>query len=273
MNEKVIVTLTTYHKRITNIPIVLDTIFSQSVPPDHVVINLAFEEFIPKQIQHYLDEHSIEVFRVPDTKVYKKLIPTLKRYPEDCIISIDDDILYPVGMIEDFVSMHKKYPEFPISGNQEVYYGMQCHCGCASLVKAEFLGSYMDLIGDDVIAHCSCDDLVYTYFSNKNNRPYIRTNGLYYLNLPSYNPVGSYSDGEAGHGGLFKTYNYLVNRWGDIPMTFFQYDDVFRDRIVKDVLKSYKNLGREENKLTASYKLGDSILKPLKAIRDAIRRD
>ena len=272
MSERIIVTLTTYHKRINNIPVVLDTIFSQSLPPDLVVMNLAFDEIVPEIVQRYIDEHSIEIQRVPDTKVYKKLIPTLKKYPEDCIVTIDDDLLYPSGMIEDFISVHKQYPGFPISGNQEVYYGMQCHCGCASLIKAEYLGADIDLIDDDTIKHCPCDDIVYTYFSNKNLHPYLRTKGLYYLNLPSYNPVGSYSDNEVGRRGLFNTYNYLVNRWGELPLNFFQYNEEYRDLIMRDILKSYKNLGREENQSTISYRLGDFLLRPLKRIRDKFQR-
>ena len=272
MSERIIVTLTTYHKRINNIPVVLDTIFSQSIPPDLVVINLAFDEIVPDVIQHYIDEHSIEIHRVPDTKVYKKLIPTLKRYPEDCIIVIDDDLLYPPGMIEDFVFIHKQYPDFPISGNQEVYYGMQCHCGCASLIKAEFLGSDINLIDEDTIKHCPCDDIVYTYFSNKNLHPYLRTNGLYYLNLPSYNAVGSYSENEVGRRGLYNTYNYLVNRWGDLPLNFFMYNEDYRDLIMPAILKSYKNLGREENQSTISYRLGDFLLRPIKTLRDRFQR-
>lgn len=268
MSERIIVTLTTYYKRINNVPVVLDTIFAQSLPPDLVVINLAFDEIVPENVQRYIDEHSIEIYRVPDTKVYKKLIPTLKRYPDDNIFVIDDDLLYPRGMIEDFVSVQKQHPGFPISGNQEVYYGMQCHCGCASLIKAEFLGADIDLIDDETINNCPCDDIVYTYFSNKNRHPYLRTKGLYYLNLPAYNSVGCYSEDEVGRRGLYNTYSYLVNRWGELPLNFFQYSEEYRDLIMPDILKSYKNLGREENQSTISYRLGDFLLRPFKKIRD-----
>ena len=41
MQERIIVTMTTYSKRIGNIPAVLDTIFKQTIHPDIVVINLA----------------------------------------------------------------------------------------------------------------------------------------------------------------------------------------------------------------------------------------
>ena len=42
-----------------------------------------------------------------------KIIPTLKLYPNDCIIGIDDDWLYPPTMIEDLWNTHIKYPNNP----------------------------------------------------------------------------------------------------------------------------------------------------------------
>ena len=129
MQERIIVTMTTYNKRIGNIPTVLDTIFKQTIHPDIVVINLAYEEIIPDKVQIYMETHNIEVNRVPDTKVYKKIVPTLKKYPDDCVINIDDDKLYPPEMIADFMDIHKKYPNNPISGNRQVFGGRQCHHG------------------------------------------------------------------------------------------------------------------------------------------------
>ena len=83
MTERIIVSLTTWSKRIGNIPVVLDTIFNQTVQPDLVVLNLAHDEIIPEDVKHYINSHNIEINRVKDTKVYKKLIPTLKKYPND----------------------------------------------------------------------------------------------------------------------------------------------------------------------------------------------
>ena len=79
MAEKntVIVTLTSYGPRLGNLPTVLDTIYRQTVPPDLVVLNLARDEIIPIEVLNYLSEHNVEINRVDDTRVYKKLIPTL----------------------------------------------------------------------------------------------------------------------------------------------------------------------------------------------------
>lgn len=270
--EKIIVTLTSYHKRIDNIPSVLDTIFSQTLMPDLVVINLAFNEPIPERVQSYIDSHEIEVNRVPDTKVYKKLIPTLKKYPNDCIIAIDDDFLYPQGMIEDFVSIHRLYPFFPISGSTFVDFGVQCHCGCASLTKAEFFGEYLDYIDNEIINNCPSDDIVYTFFSNMNNHPYIRTKGTYFMNLTPFNSCDSYSDNYVREMGIYESFKYLENRFGKLPLSFLFYDEENGSLIINDIFAYYRNLGREEEHTTISYRIGDFFLKPFKIIRNMWRK-
>lgn len=276
MKERIIISLTTWSKRINNIPAVLDTIFKQTVSPDLVVLNLAMDEVVPKDVQHYIDYHNIEINRVPDTKVYKKLIPTLKKYPNDCVISIDDDWLYPEGMIEDFVDIHNRYPNFPVSGNNIVMNGMQCHCGCASLQKACYLGEFIEYIDQGVINNCVSDDIVYTFFSNKAGHPYIRTSELYYENMTPYNNEISYSDSDVGLNGIKKSYDYLVKRYGKIDNIFHPYiNDIYLSDLL---LKIYnRDVEREswiacrkienEIKQTKAFRIGSFLLRPLIWIR------
>ena len=86
--------MTSYGRRINNLPKVIDSIFNQTVQPNLIVLNLAYDEIIPRDVESYLKKQGIEINRVPDTKVYKKLIPTLKKYTEALVISIDDDFFY-----------------------------------------------------------------------------------------------------------------------------------------------------------------------------------
>lgn len=279
MTERIIVSLTTYSKRISNIPAVLDTIFSQTQKPDLVVLNLAFEELIPVDVQKYIDTHNIEVNRVLDTKVYKKLIPTLKRYPNDCVITIDDDFLYPEGMIEEFVSIHHIWPDHPISGNREFFSGMKCHCGCASLTKACYYGRYLENIDDDVIRNCPSDDLVYTYFATKNGHPYIKTRGLYFVNMQSYNEVEGYSVAMGGGDEIYDSLDYLIARFGKIDdkaLMWRKYLNIVKNETQRDILcdildSYYKDGVREGCNIiysTKSYRLGDFILKIGKKIKN-----
>lgn len=270
--EKIIVTLTSYSQRMNNLPTVLDTIFAQTVLPDKVVLNLAFEETIPNALSDYIDKHDIEVFRVQDTKVYKKLIPTLLRYPEACVISVDDDWFYPQGMIEDFMDIHQRYPNNPISGNREVCYGMQCHCGCASLTKKEFFGDWLDVVDETLILNCPCDDLVYSYFASRSGHPYIRTKNEYFINMTPCNEGVSYSETEADVFGMERTMSYLNEKFGEKPVSFSGYiEDKYLCDFMEDLFaKTIKQEKRDlEGKIRSSYayRFGKFLLRPFSWIR------
>lgn len=280
MKERIIVSLTTWSKRIGNIPVVLETIFNQTRQPDFVVLNLAYDEIIPENVQHYIDSHNIEINRVVDTKVYKKLIPTLKKYPNDCVISIDDDWLYPKEMIADFVSIHEQYPYFPVSGNNIGLFGLQCHCGCASLTKAEYMGKYLNLFDQDVIDCCPSDDIVYTFFCNKAGHPYIRTKGLYFRNLVPYNDEDSYSDNYGGHMRISNSFQYLSNRFGKIDNPFSAYiKDEYIAQQIKDIfdycLQHQSKIVQQETTLkiqnSYSYRIGNSLIKPITFLKRILR--
>ena len=270
--ERVIVSLTTYSRRIGNIPTVLETIFNQTTTPDLIVLNLAIDEIIPDEVQKYIDSKPIEVNRVPDTKVFKKLIPTLKKYPNDVVISIDDDWLYPTEMIEDFVSVHNKYPNYPISGNKSAFCCMQCHCGCASLQKGSFWGDYLNAIDYELISSCPSDDMVYTYLSNLAGHPYIRTQGLYFHNMKPFNAVNGYSEMMSDQT-IIQSYLYLLKRYGMVNGIKFYMDDDYGNFIVNDIVNKSNNkfieCKQELESICKSktFQMGSFILHPIQFLR------
>lgn len=273
MNERIIVSLTSYKPRLANLPIVIDTIFAQTVPPDLIVLNLAYDEILPDNVADYLTTHGVEIFRVADTKVYKKLIPTLKRYPNDAVITIDDDFLYPDGMIEEFLTIHENYPDNPIGGSHWSYNGlMMCHCGCASLTKACFLGKYINQIDDQLIAQCSSDDIVYAYLSVLNGHPYICTWNEYFLNMQPYNETESYSEKIVGDNGQQDTFNYMEERFGKLPEFFSAYmeDSAFANtfhHMMTNEIDLRVQTEAEKIHSTHAYRLGKALLKPFHWIK------
>lgn len=258
--------MTSYGRRINNLPRVIDSIFNQTVQPNLIVLNLAYDEIIPRDVESYLKKQGIEINRVPDTKVYKKLIPTLKKYTEALVISIDDDFLYPPEMIEEFMRIHIKYPNFPISGNKVVYKGMQCHCGCASLTRAKFFGDYLSFIDDEIIKECPSDDMVYTYLSSKAGHPYICTENDYFINMESYGEDAEtgYSETINGDIGIIRTFDYLSKKFGPIDNIV---DSYINDSYIANIIKNIhcNNLWEQEYIIRSSrpYRIGKKILKPL----------
>lgn len=206
--------MTTWKARIANIPVVLDSIYKQMLLPDKVVINLAYSEEIPPIVQDYITKHGVEVFRTKDTKVYKKLIPTLLRYPDACVINIDDDFIYPSEMIADFMDMHRKYPNHPVSGNRYLMGGMVSHCGCASLTKLEYFGDYLHYVDDNFINNCPSSDVAFTYFAALSGHPYLESKGLYFTNMQTFNEVNPYSP--SFDDGIDRSFRYLTGRFGEM---------------------------------------------------------
>ena len=108
--KQIIISLTSWKKRIQNVPMVIQSILTGTKPPDKIVLNLSTDEFLlkDKELPTYLlmlkETNKIEINWVKEnTKAFKKIIPTMKLYPESIIISIDDDIIYPEFFLEKMV--------------------------------------------------------------------------------------------------------------------------------------------------------------------------
>lgn len=125
-NTEVIVSLTTYSKRVWDIHLVLESIAQQTVLPNRVILWLAEDEFcldaLPVSLFSRL-RFGLDIRFCRDIKSYKKIIPTLEHFPDSTIITIDDDIIYPPDTIEILLRAHKETPK-AIIGNRahEVYY-------------------------------------------------------------------------------------------------------------------------------------------------------
>jgi len=108
-----IVSLTSYGERLTiTAPYAIVTLFDQTIKPDRIILWVANEdkENIPK-IMDKLIEKGLEVNFCDDTKSYTKLVPAIENFPEDYIITADDDIFYPRDWFERLIMEHKQSPK------------------------------------------------------------------------------------------------------------------------------------------------------------------
>ncbi len=199
--ERVIVSLTSWEKRINNVATVIRSILSNTRRPDLVVLNLSAQEFpgrekdLPEDIIDLVGDHNIEIlWEDGNTKVFKKFIPTINKYPDDVVIAIDDDFIYPSDFIASFMDMHAKYPENILSGNNFTVCGVQGHCGCASLVKKEYFGKYIDRLMDASVVQLKMDDIFYVFCATLNGTSYRYVGKLFYTNMKQINPVDGISD-------------------------------------------------------------------------------
>lgn len=113
-DREVILSLTTYPKRLKTLPLVLDSIYCQTILPSHVILWLADnqfsdKEYVKKTLEKYVNK-GLSIRYCDDLRSHKKYYYALKENPDSIIITVDDDIFYPEDMIE---SLLKKYVEYP----------------------------------------------------------------------------------------------------------------------------------------------------------------
>ena len=117
MKEKIIVSLTTFPGRIGTVHKTIETILANTKLPDKIVLYLAAPQFpgkkLPTELKSLIKENPlVEVrYHKTDIRPYKKLIPALTDFPNDCIITIDDDLIYPTDLISKLWRCHRRYPK------------------------------------------------------------------------------------------------------------------------------------------------------------------
>lgn len=118
--NEIVVSFTTYSKRIRDVHLVLESIAQQTILPNRVILWLAEDEFNLYDLPFSVASRvtcGLDIRFYKDIKSYKKIIPTLKKFPNSIIITLDDDIIYPLDTIELLLKEHKKYPR-AIVGNR-----------------------------------------------------------------------------------------------------------------------------------------------------------
>lgn len=116
-DEKIIVSLTTYPERICDIDVVIFSLFNQSIKPDKIILWLAYEEFpnlekdVPPHVLN-LKKFGLQIEFCQNIYSYKKLIYALEKYPNDLIVTADDDIYYPYNWLEKLYNSYLENPNY-----------------------------------------------------------------------------------------------------------------------------------------------------------------
>ena len=114
-NEHYIVSMTSYPERIECAAQCLESIINQKTDIDYkIVLVLAEPQFpdkhLPDSITKLETSNQIEILWHPtDIRSHKKLVPTLKKYPDAIIIITDDDVTRPDWWLQMFIDDHKKH--------------------------------------------------------------------------------------------------------------------------------------------------------------------
>ncbi len=109
-DNDVVVSLTSYGKRITNsLPYTLYSLLIQEVLPSKIVVFLDKDEICPESLPqelHHMEKCGVEFYYVENLRSYKKLIPALKLFPEQPILTVDDDMYYATNFVKVFLDAY-----------------------------------------------------------------------------------------------------------------------------------------------------------------------
>lgn len=124
-NDTIIISMTSYPARIKYVAKVWYSILKQKIDKSlyHCVLVLSEEEFphkmqdLPEDLNLLIANEVIELLWTPkNTRSHKKLLPTLKKYPNNSILVIDDDQYRTNNWLKNFIDYHKKYPKDVLTG-------------------------------------------------------------------------------------------------------------------------------------------------------------
>ena len=113
-DTEVIVSLTSFGKRIHDVFLAVEAIMQGTLKPNRIVLWLAEEEFGGKSLPILLQKQQmrgLEVRYCEDLRSYKKLIPSLCAFPDACIVTIDDDVMLEYDLVERLVKTHIESPD------------------------------------------------------------------------------------------------------------------------------------------------------------------
>lgn len=106
--KQVIVSLTTHGKRIYEVFKSIESVMQGTWLPNRIVLwisedyqNMPLPETLIRQ-----QKRGLEIEYVKDVGPHTKLIPALKKFPEDIIVTIDDDMYYQYDMLENLIKAY-----------------------------------------------------------------------------------------------------------------------------------------------------------------------
>ncbi len=113
---RLIVTLTSFPARINHIWLVIETLLRQTTKPDMIILWLSKKQFpngtedLPQSLLN-LTKRGLTIRMVDaDYRSHKKYYYCLTEFPDDHIITVDDDVFYDTRLVERMQTVHQKHP-------------------------------------------------------------------------------------------------------------------------------------------------------------------
>ncbi len=111
---RIIVSLASFPPRFPMLDLVLRRLLDQTLKPDRLILNLddtVKPEDIPEAVRA-LTAFGLEIRYCPyDLKPHKKYFFVMQDHPDDAVITVDDDTIYPRNLVETLVASFRRFPD------------------------------------------------------------------------------------------------------------------------------------------------------------------
>ena len=104
LDGELIVSFTSYPPRFATLHLTLGCLLDQSVKPDRTILWVAEDDAarLPMGVTR-LERRGLEIRTCEDVRSYKKLVPTLRAFPDAFIVTADDDLEFSSDWLETLV--------------------------------------------------------------------------------------------------------------------------------------------------------------------------
>lgn len=112
---QVVVSLTSFPKRIPTLHLVIECLLRQIVKPDKIVLYLTRSQVssidsLPSSLLD-LCNRGLEIVLCPDEiRSHTKYFYAMQQFPEDIVITVDDDLFYRSDLVESLLKNHETHP-------------------------------------------------------------------------------------------------------------------------------------------------------------------
>ncbi|MDB9027334.1 glycosyltransferase family A protein [Parabacteroides distasonis] len=113
-DHEIIVSLTTHGKRIYDVHLTIESIMEQTMKANRIILWLDYNfkhKTLPKTLQ-LLQKRGLEISFCKDIRSYTKIILSLIKFPNDAIVTIDDDVLYEIDLLENLITAYQENPSY-----------------------------------------------------------------------------------------------------------------------------------------------------------------
>ena len=114
-DKRIIVSLTSYPERIKTVPYVIASLLKQTMKPDKIILWLGSAKFPDKKLPKIFEKIKrcgVDIEFRKDVGPHTKYFYAFKEYPEDLVITFDDDVIYDHDIVETLYAAYLEYPGY-----------------------------------------------------------------------------------------------------------------------------------------------------------------